>query len=1251
MYTPIALKEKTTGYIPVKARMTEDEIRTADILDLPGLGEMKGTTGAMVEDVLDPYEVAKTIQEEIAKSGASLTLTYLRQKEITSEELRPGIEQGFKELVFGKEPLKPIEQRIAEAEITLQREGLPFIGKQKWAEGREAFFAPIGVGATIVLDFTGLGGGKTAVIKILTKMDDVAKVGKIMKDINVAKDLIDIYAPLIAKAKKEAEVAKYINKIEEMQKTTKVSVPMGKVAKGIKEVKPEVSIRALKTPDAIITQEAKQLMEIESGLKGGFKFGAEGMKVRGTEHSMPYREFYREHGYGPKSLAHWKEIAERELGAGRSAIGQAEAFRAIKQAKKAVLEKEINIEDLFKETEAKTLTNLEKEKLERMGRGSIVSKNEKARFLKSLTEDILTKIKRSRELTPVEANKVGKMYADFIKTSGMRDRLITVPESVLLKTKMRTAERAAAKGFKAGEKMGRQEMKQQLLKTIAGRETKRVVKAETEKELQTIADDIKNRITRILSVQRGKLRSRIAYRKMIGEFNQTVINEIKQELGIEKPLRKMSQDELKQVLESVQDRLTFKMKRGFKPDIKFRNVEKPAFTREFYQTNQKFQKVKKPIIAQVKETLKHPGEFIENIGGVISTRLENIHPSLKRAIRKLEWNITTSINRDQKVVRDFLQELKPRKGIFGKRGINEIEYAELDLAFKNGDEIKINELVEKYGAKKEYLQVRKTLDDIWQRAKEVGYDIGYQKGYWPRVIEDSEGFLEHFIGRDDWSRFDAAIKEKEMYLGRALKVDEKAHLINTGIRGYGRGQISLSKTAAMKERVLDFVDAELNQFYLPSDQAIFGYIDNVNDVIESRRFFGKYVKVDPSTLDKAMNVEESIGNYVVDLMVNNKITVKQEKELTSILRARFNPGKMNRFIGTFRNIGYMTVMGSPYNAITQIGDLGFPIYSGGIKETLKALPGAIMGKAKITRADVGMERIAMEFSDVKTAGKALDNIFTIIGLKKIDSIGKETLMSATIGRLQNEAKRPILSKQFMKEITDVFGDQTDEVIKALKNDEITDDVKYLAFNKLLDFQPVALSEMPEAYLRAGNGKVFYMLKTWSIKMIDVYRREAIQKMTKKETFAEGFKNLLYLTGALTLTNATADQLKNIITGQDIDLDDQVIESMAKLFFASRWEREIMAKEGIGTKIVEEIVPPTNVIDDLWKDIMKWSDAPASFEVNDIRSLKNIPVGGKLYYWWFGKAAQQKKTSGELDLDLDLDLNLETDLDLGIDLGI
>ena len=124
------------------------------------------------------------------------------------------IEQGFKELVFGKEPLKPIEQRIAEAEITLQREGLPFIGKQKWAEGREAFFAPIGVGATIVLDFTGLGGGKTAVIKILTKMDDVAKVGKIMKDINVAKDLIDIYAPLIAKAKKEAEVAKYINKID-----------------------------------------------------------------------------------------------------------------------------------------------------------------------------------------------------------------------------------------------------------------------------------------------------------------------------------------------------------------------------------------------------------------------------------------------------------------------------------------------------------------------------------------------------------------------------------------------------------------------------------------------------------------------------------------------------------------------------------------------------------------------------------------------------------------------------------------------------------------------------------------------------------------------------------------------------------------------------------------------------------------------------------------------------------------------------
>ena len=52
----------------------------------------------------------------------------------------------------------------------------------------------------------------------------------------------------------------------------------------------------------------------------------------------------------------------------------------------------------------------------------------------------------------------------------------------------------------------------------------------------------------------------------------------------------------------------------------------------------------------------------------------------------------------------------------------------------------------------------------------------------------------------------------------------------------------------------------------------------------------------------------------------------------------------------------------------------------------------------------------------------------------------------------------------------------------------------LLYSRLLDFQPVALSEMPEYYLKAGNGRVFYMLKTYTLKQMDVFRKEVWHTM-------------------------------------------------------------------------------------------------------------------------------------------------------------
>jgi len=173
---------------------------------------------------LNPLALGKTILQETAKSGGSVGLTlatpFTGGKEITSENLS-GISQKVKNFIFGDEPVKPIQQRIAETNLSLKEQGLPIVGGKSIVGGKLSLpLSVLGVGAVIAMDFTGAGGEKNAIkaLTIANKSDDVARI---LKSVNVADDLIASYAPKIAKLSKADDVAKAVDRISELQKTTK----------------------------------------------------------------------------------------------------------------------------------------------------------------------------------------------------------------------------------------------------------------------------------------------------------------------------------------------------------------------------------------------------------------------------------------------------------------------------------------------------------------------------------------------------------------------------------------------------------------------------------------------------------------------------------------------------------------------------------------------------------------------------------------------------------------------------------------------------------------------------------------------------------------------------------------------------------------------------------------------------------------------------------------------------------------------
>jgi hypothetical protein len=555
------------------------------------------------------------------------------------------------------------------------------------------------------------------------------------------------------------------------------------------------------------------------------------------------------------------------------------------------------------------------------------------------------------------------------------------------------------------------------------------------------------------------------------------------------------------------------------------------------------------------------------------------------------------------------------------------DQADFDLARKNGDAGRLQRLIVKYKMGKEYYGIRKMLNDIHERARAVGFEIGYREHYHPRKVKDATGFVEYLHGREDWSIIEEAIQQKEHALQRYLTVEEKAELINSMIRGYNRGKIGLSETGNMKDREIEFVDARLNQFYYDSNAALVRYLSEINQAIESRRFFGKGSKELGFN-----NIEDSIGAYVTDLIAKETIHPSQEKELRDILQARFGAKSVGPLVGLYRNLAYIDTMGSPISAITQIGDLAFSLYRGGAVRTVFNFGKAVLGASDLSKRDIGVEKIAEEFSDAKKSATALAKVFKWVGLEKMDALGKETLINTVIQKYRSQAKQKTPPADFMERIQAVFGEDTFEVLQDLKDGQTTENVKLLAFNELLNVQPIALSEMPEKYLSGGNGRVFYMLKTYTLKQFDVFRNEVFQQLQKpgKANKIEGLRRLTYLAAALIMANGTADMIKNLILNRPIYWPDTVADNIFRLFGLSKYTVYSARNEGLGTAAVKTVLPPIKFLDSAYRDFVKYNpdkEGPESLEGNfwkgkKLETTASIPLFGKMYYWWLGKGVEK-----------------------------
>lgn len=584
----------------------------------------------------------------------------------------------------------------------------------------------------------------------------------------------------------------------------------------------------------------------------------------------------------------------------------------------------------------------------------------------------------------------------------------------------------------------------------------------------------------------------------------------------------------------------------------------------------------------------------------ISTRANRISPRLKNRMRTYEYTLNQKLNEKMAQIKPFLDKW----ATFGNDDI-----VAFDLSVKNGYEARRNTILEKYNAVEEFKAVKVLLESIYNEASSVKIEMGYREDYFPRQVEDVDGLMSYLHGSDMASELRRAEHEAGF---EDMTPEEQAEFLNKFLRGFNRKDTTAALPGNVKKRTIIEITPEINVYYKPSMQALTNYIERMNASIESRKFWG-------FDMD---NIDDSIGAFVDELIRNEEIRPDQDKEVEEILRARFKAkGVSNKYLLWQKNASYICTMGGVNSAITQLDDISVALYKAGFWNTVNSIfrdnrPG-------LSREELGLQKIGQEFMEASTMSKAVDKVFKITGLDAIDGFGKNVLINATFDKFQKMAENDEV--KLRERIEPVLENETNETIEDIKAGNISENVKLLMFNELADMQPIALSEMPEYYLTSGNGRILYMLKTFMLKRIDIFRNECFDKIKSGNT-KEGVQNLFRLAALMIFCGTAKDAVIDMLFGRKFHLDDMIVNNVLGLFGLTKYQLYKARDEGF-EGFASSFIPPLFAMwADFGRDVSKKLFSKNGKDLKEFEIWKGVPVVGRFYYWWFGggRAKEDRK---------------------------
>ena len=553
----------------------------------------------------------------------------------------------------------------------------------------------------------------------------------------------------------------------------------------------------------------------------------------------------------------------------------------------------------------------------------------------------------------------------------------------------------------------------------------------------------------------------------------------------------------------------------------------------------------------------------------------------------------------------------------------------LENALFNNNYAKATQIAEEYFPElaSTLPKINNTLRSMFDELQEAGVKVRFQDDYFPRSVKDREGLMQA-LGTKTKSYITKALEAERVRIGKTkgdkkqyvLSAEEEADVINKVLMGYRPTPTGMQRLKATRE--IPFLEENLQRFYHSAPESLQMYLNKAVQEVEKRRFFGKDGRVKEGADDLDYNA--SAGALIARETSN--LSQDAINDLQNLISARFDGEdlKMGQVTSIGRDLQYMSLLAQIDSAAVQLGDVGSAVYLNGFRNVFEGFKGK-----QLDAEDIGIiNNVAAEMNSGGGLSKLLDKTLGLSGFKAVDRIGKNAVINSSLIKYQKMAATTEGRAALEKQWGEVFGNETGALIEELGSKQITDRVKTLIWNDLADVQPIALSELPEKYLTMENGRIFYSLKTYMIKQLDLVRNTAIKDIRSKDkaTRLKGVGNLARYGAIMGIGNGSVATVRDYyLSGGDersvtpTAYADNILNSIMSTAFLNRYTIDKYLAEGKPAEaVVSQIMPAAvGVID---TTVGALSGDPEKLD----RAAKNIPVLGKVYYTFLGGGMEKNQ---------------------------